>query len=128
LSLPACVSLQTQHICLYVKSHVVAAGEACVGRSALGRSSRKPCARDLSGTPRYLISRLLRSRTQPRRLGSCYKSPQPALTHHPLGSSWRATRGCVWDLPDKTRSPGGVQDGIYRRCCSWNWTHCISND
>jgi len=38
----------------------VAAGEACVRL----RSSRKACVRDLPETPRGLISRLLRSRTQ----------------------------------------------------------------
>jgi len=43
---------------------VVAAGEACVGRSELGRSSRKTGVCGIPETPHRLISRLLRSRTQ----------------------------------------------------------------
>jgi hypothetical protein len=50
----------------------VATGEACVGRFALGRSSRQFTHWAPSDKSHVQDLRLLRSRTQPRRLGSCY--------------------------------------------------------
>jgi hypothetical protein len=54
------------------KATSVATGEACVGRSALGRSGRQLTHWVPSDKSHVQDLRLLRSRTQPRRLGSCY--------------------------------------------------------